>query len=173
MVTSSTQLQNRSFHVAERTRTSAKWWKTARAKRAKLLFFTIKYANLRRSCCGRRGYVSSLVPKEYAKNTHVRGRAKIVIFVIAYANLCVFFFFCWCRRNPCQSSKLKFLNVFDTEVFILFFAGFVSIRSLRNDQGETRKFIWKLHFFSSSKHANFLISLKWDFLEVNPYVLYV
>ena len=48
MLTSSTQLQNRSFHVVERTRTSTKCqnMKSARAKRAKILFFTLKYANL-------------------------------------------------------------------------------------------------------------------------------
>ena len=48
MLTSSTQLQNMSFHVVERTRASAKCEevKNARAKRAKLLFFIVKYANL-------------------------------------------------------------------------------------------------------------------------------
>ena len=48
MLTSSTQLQNRSFHVVERTRTSTKCqnMKSARAKRAKIQFFTVKYANL-------------------------------------------------------------------------------------------------------------------------------
>ena len=48
MLTSSTQLQNRSFHVVERTRTSSKCQKIeyARAKRAKILFFIVKYANL-------------------------------------------------------------------------------------------------------------------------------
>ena len=48
MITSSTQRQNRSFNVIERTRTSEKCskMKNARAKRAKLLFFIIKYANL-------------------------------------------------------------------------------------------------------------------------------
>ena len=48
MLTSSTQLQNRSFHVVERTRTSTKCqkMKNARAKRAKILFFFVKYANL-------------------------------------------------------------------------------------------------------------------------------
>ena len=48
MLTSSTQLQNRSFHVVERTRTSARCpkIKNARAKRAKPLFFVVKYANL-------------------------------------------------------------------------------------------------------------------------------
>ena len=48
MLTSSSQLQNRSFHVVERTRTSSKCQKlkNARAKRAKILFFIVKYANL-------------------------------------------------------------------------------------------------------------------------------
>ena len=47
ILTSSTQLQNRSFHVVERKRTSAKCQKTknARAKHAKLLFVYVKYAN--------------------------------------------------------------------------------------------------------------------------------
>ena len=42
-----TQLQNKSFHVVERTRTAAKCtkMKNARAKRAKVLFFAAKYAN--------------------------------------------------------------------------------------------------------------------------------
>ena len=48
MPTSSTQQQNRSFHVVERTRTSSKYQKikNARAKRVKTLFFIVKYANL-------------------------------------------------------------------------------------------------------------------------------
>ena len=48
MLTSSTHLQNRSFHVVERTRTSTKCQKMkyARAKRAKILFFIVKYANV-------------------------------------------------------------------------------------------------------------------------------
>ena len=48
MLTSSTQLQNMSFHVVERTRTSSKCqkMKNARAKRAKIVFFIVKYANL-------------------------------------------------------------------------------------------------------------------------------
>ena len=56
MLTSSTQLKNRSFHVVERTRTSSKCQKMkyARAKRAKLLFFIVKYANLWGFCCRRR-----------------------------------------------------------------------------------------------------------------------
>ena len=66
MLTSSTQLQNRSFHVVERSRTSTKCQKkkNARAKRAKILFFIVKYANLWGFCCRRRrGCVSSLITK--------------------------------------------------------------------------------------------------------------
>ena len=64
LLTSSTQLQNRSFHVVERTRTSSKRqkMKNARAKRAKILFFIVKYANLWGVCCRRRrGCLSSLI----------------------------------------------------------------------------------------------------------------
>ena len=64
MLTSSTQLQNRSFHVVERTRTSSKCqkMKNARAKSAKILFFIVKYANLWGFCCRRRrGCLSSLL----------------------------------------------------------------------------------------------------------------
>ena len=64
MLTSSTQLQNSSFHVVERTRTSTKCqkMKNARAKRAKILFFNVKYANLWGfSCRRRRGCLSSLL----------------------------------------------------------------------------------------------------------------
>ena len=66
MLTSPTQLQNRSFHVVERTRTSTKCqkMKNARAKRAKLLFFIVNYANLWGFCCRRRrGCLSSLFDK--------------------------------------------------------------------------------------------------------------
>ena len=64
ILTSSTQLQNRSLHVVERTRTSSKCqkMKNARAKRAKILFFIVKYANLWGFCCRRRrGCLSSLL----------------------------------------------------------------------------------------------------------------
>ena len=64
MLTSSTQLQNRSFHVVEKTRTSTKCqiMKNARAKRAKILCFIVKYANLWGFCCRRRrGCLSSLL----------------------------------------------------------------------------------------------------------------
>ena len=56
MLTSSTHLKNRSFHVVERTRASSKCqkMKSARAKRAKILFFIVKYANLWGFCCRRR-----------------------------------------------------------------------------------------------------------------------
>ena len=69
MLASSTQLQNRSFHVVERTRTSTKCqkMKNARAKRAKLLFFIVKYANLWGFCCRRRrGCLSSLLNRRTA-----------------------------------------------------------------------------------------------------------
>ena len=62
-LTLSTQLQNRKFHVVERTITSSKCqkMKNARAKRAKILFFIVKYANLWGFCCRRRrGCLSSL-----------------------------------------------------------------------------------------------------------------
>ena len=64
MHTSSRQLQNRSFHVVERTRTFSKCQKikNARAKRAKILFFIVKYANLWGFCSRRRrGCLSSLL----------------------------------------------------------------------------------------------------------------
>ena len=63
MFTSPTQQQNWSFDVVERTRTSSKCqkMKNARAKRAKILFFIVKYAYLWGFCCRRRrGCLSSL-----------------------------------------------------------------------------------------------------------------
>ena len=66
MVTSSTQLQNRSFHVEEGTRTSAKCQKCK--LNVQVLFLTIKYANLWRPCfLRRRGCVNSLILARYAK----------------------------------------------------------------------------------------------------------
>ena len=70
MLTSSTQLQNRSFHVVERTRTSTKCqkMKNARAKRAKILFSIVEYANLWDFCCRRRrGCLSSLMSQQDVK----------------------------------------------------------------------------------------------------------
>ena len=64
MLMSSTHLQNWSSHVVERTRTSTicQKLKNARAKRAKILFFIVKYANLWVFCCRRRrGCLSSLL----------------------------------------------------------------------------------------------------------------
>jgi len=64
MLTSCTHLQNWSSHVVERTRTSTICQKleNARAKRAKILFFIVKYANLWGFCCRRRrGCLSSLL----------------------------------------------------------------------------------------------------------------
>ena len=70
MLTSSTELQNRSFHVVERTRTSAKCqnMKYAHAKLAKILFFIVKYANLWGfRCRRRRSYLSSLITQFHFK----------------------------------------------------------------------------------------------------------
>ena len=50
MLTSSTQVQNRTFHVVERTRTSSKCQKMKNA-RAKILFFSVKNADLLGFCC--------------------------------------------------------------------------------------------------------------------------
>ena len=61
MLTSSTQLQNRSFHVVERT-TKCQKMENVRAKRAKILFFIVKYANSWGFCCRRRrGCLSSVL----------------------------------------------------------------------------------------------------------------
>ena len=72
MLTSSTQLQNWSFHVVERTRTSAKCqkMKNARAKRAKILFFIVKYANLWGFCCRRRRCCLSSLLVNFAREKH-------------------------------------------------------------------------------------------------------
>ena len=75
MLTSPTQLQNRSFHIVERTRTSSKCqkMKNARAKRAKILFFIVKYANLWGFCCRRRrGCLSSLISHVVERHQNVR-----------------------------------------------------------------------------------------------------
>ena len=67
MLTPSTQLQNRSFHVVERPSTSSKCqkMKNARAKRAKIMVFIVKYANLWGFCCRRRrGCLSSLLTNQ-------------------------------------------------------------------------------------------------------------
>ena len=81
MLTSSTQLQNSSFHVLERTRTSSKCqkMKNARAKRAKIMFFIVKYANLWVfSCRRRRGCLSSLItPQKRNKINNILTHLKL------------------------------------------------------------------------------------------------
>ena len=82
MLTSSTQLQNGSFHVVERTRTSSKCqkMKNVRAKRAKIVFSIVKYANLWGFCCRRpRGCLSSLMLYD--------GRTGIVVALAALKDL--------------------------------------------------------------------------------------
>ena len=107
MLTSSTQLQNRSFHVVERTRTSSKCqkMKNARAKCAKIHFFThifntyffthifhtyltifiVKYANLwgfchrsRRACL--RSLITSQLGSEMGKR-HLNKSKKVEVIV--------------------------------------------------------------------------------------------
>ena len=73
LLTSFIQLQNRSFHVVERTRTSSRCqeMKSARAKRAKPLFFIVKYANLWGFFCRRRrACLSSLIVNIFAACHH-------------------------------------------------------------------------------------------------------
>ena len=79
MLTSSTQLQNRSFQVEERTRTSAKCqkMKNARAKRAKILFSSVKYANLWGFCCRRRR--GCLIKLPITEQTH--GNMESICFI--------------------------------------------------------------------------------------------
>ena len=107
--TSSTQLQNRSFHVVERTWTSAKCEKinNARAKRAKLLFFVVKYANLwssryrrrrsRLSCLLFSGARFSKVPKCFGRIS-----GDIILFVSS------------------KQRRLEAVNIADILIFILF-----------------------------------------------------
>ena len=66
VLTLSAKLQIKSIHVADKTRTAAKCTKmkkkNARAKRAKMLSFIIKYAHLWRCCWRRRrGSLNSLL----------------------------------------------------------------------------------------------------------------
>ena len=88
MLTSSTQLQNRSFHVVERTRTSSKCqkMKNARAKRAKILFSIVKYANFWGFCCRRR---RGLIKLPIVKNA--TGVQELVIGNERNFNIIVFF----------------------------------------------------------------------------------
>ena len=68
--------------------------KNARAKRAKILFFIVKYANLERSCCRRRrGCVSSLIRKHVRalinkmKTARAKRARKKLFLIVKYANL--------------------------------------------------------------------------------------
>ena len=72
ILTWSRQRQNRSFHVVERTRTSSKCqkMKNARAKRAKILFFIVKYANLAGFCCRRRRGCLSSLKSQFSRTKH-------------------------------------------------------------------------------------------------------
>ena len=56
MLTWSTHLQKRSFHVVDKRERlqNVKKMKNTRAKRAKILFFSVKYANLWGFFCRRR-----------------------------------------------------------------------------------------------------------------------
>ena len=88
-LTSSIQLQNTSFHVVERTRTTAKCTQieNARAKRAKLFTtictrvlqkLVVKYANLSHSHTRLHPtYLSSLFPLE---NANMDGKSTFIIF---------------------------------------------------------------------------------------------
>ena len=110
MLTSSTQLQNRSFHVVERTRTSSKCqkMKNARAKRTKTLFFIVKYANLWGFCCRRRrGCLSSLLTP-YSLLSRTRGRSNNQK-IVTISQLFIFKgrFRCRCCRC-CFKSSLMF-----------------------------------------------------------------
>ena len=93
MLTSSTQLQNRSFHVVERTGTSSKCQKlkNARAKRAKILFFIVKYANLLGFFLPLSSWLLKLPNSIFAK-TGVLGIGRLVVFLfrqcIALYRLC-------------------------------------------------------------------------------------
>ena len=99
MLMSSTQLQNRSFHVVERTRTSSRCqkMKNARAKRAKMLFFIVKYANLWGFCRRRRhGCLSSLITAKeliiVTKNWSHRGnKRQAIAFAINISNFVMLF----------------------------------------------------------------------------------
>ena len=101
MLTSSTQLQTRSFHVVERTRTSSKCQKKkyARAKRAKILFSIVKYANLWGFCCRRRRVcLSSLL---------LSGDRKPVTDIGATSRNCV-----WKKYNFFCQSQLRNQSVY-------------------------------------------------------------
>ena len=115
MLSSSTQLQNKSFHVVERTRTSSKCqkMKNARAKRAKILFFIVKYANLWAFCCRRRrGCLSSLVAmterrKQLSSVKVTKLHRLLFLYLVFVFNLAAFV--CTLRK---QTSKAIIIDQF-------------------------------------------------------------
>ena len=124
MLTSSTQLQNRSFHVVERTRTSSKCqkMKNARAKRAKILFFIDKYANLWGFSCRRRPgcltYLLSFSRETFSSLTKIKKTdIDFIYFILFYLHsfqrqyrlkLTEFvFLFCHCHSQDLHLSQKK------------------------------------------------------------------
>ena len=126
MLTSSTQLQNKSFHVEERTRISSKCqkMKNARAKRAKLLFFTVKYANLWGFCCRRRpGCLSSLL--KLVNKNDIRLLTCNNLYVHSFERHCLSSSGCWIAyRNSGQnnfyirSTLLSLVYIYKNELLI-------------------------------------------------------
>ena len=118
-LTLSTQLENRSSHVVERTRTSSKCqkMKNTREKHAKIQFFIVKYANLWGFCYRRRrGCLSSLLPVALLaclKNVGFRPTNWLLIF---------FCFHSYRLRNVDQFFSSYFLPV----VFVVFCCCFFS-----------------------------------------------
>ena len=114
MLTSSTHLKNWSFHVVERTRTSSRCqkMKNARAKRARILFFIVKYANLWGFCCRRRrGCLSSLIESLRSTTRRQRQRHKFCIFNEAKQKVCTtltcLFHFCTFLSRSRQICDVK------------------------------------------------------------------
>ena len=124
MFTSSTQLQNRSFHFVERTRTSSKRqkMKNARAKCAKILFFIVKYANVRGFLSPSSSWLLKL-PKGLAKLGNIVAETMFLVMFPGVAKLgnicfgrkiCVWeakvFLTPWQKRFLFLSSKICFRN---------------------------------------------------------------
>jgi len=114
MLTSSTHLKNRWFHVVERTRRSSKCqkMKNARAKRARILFFIVKYANLWGFCFRRRrGCLSSLTESLRSTTRRQRQRHKFCIFNEANKEFArtsrAFFHFCTFLSRSRQICDVK------------------------------------------------------------------
>ena len=115
MLMSSKQLQKRSFHVMERTRTSGKCTKmnNAHIKRAKLLFFIVKYANLWHSCCCCcRGCLSSLMICGAA----ARACLAVCLHLSSRRHICICLLCWWWQQFPSSSIGNEF-NTNETEMF--------------------------------------------------------